>query len=126
MRASGLVVPKKAWDFLTTDLVHVPYIGSGFLTIGPPGSPLDLLSYLCFRAKYLHVYIHAKKKYEYRNTDSNIIYKDPNIKNSLSRQMASNINREMTKLQLIYLVEYFAFIKMNELLNIIGHEKIAR
>lgn len=54
-----------------------------------------------------------KKKCEYRNTDSSIIYKIQTLKTaSIGKWL--NINREMTKLQLIYLIEYFAFIKMNE------------
>ena len=54
-----------------------------------------------------------KKKSEYRDIDSSIVYKIQTLK-TVSIGKWLNINRAMTKLLLIYLIEYFAFVKMNE------------
>ena len=54
-----------------------------------------------------------KKKSEYRNIDSSIVYKIQALKTaSIGKWL--NINRAMTKPLLIYPIEYFAFVKMNE------------
>ena len=103
--------------FWTRDQIHVPYIGRWFLNHWTTREVPLIYSlftiYLCFRQNTWHVYTHAKKKCEYRNIDSSIIYKIQTLKTaSIGKWL--NINREMTKLQLIYLIDYFAFIKVNE------------